>query len=293
MKTILVVLQSLLVFIITIELGALENDNSIYFQEKYFRFLANNYDEIQQGTFWTSFGDEKGIGFKAKSDFGSFILVKDWSMFSFKLTKIVFRPFCSYKLAPMPLDAEMLLIHTLDNGYYPPGKRMYLGVNYLVISVPFKITADSNPANDKLFKFISLAEYNDLIASDDKNKWLTRISPLKPIKLHHIIQHQPSYLFTSFLPFKNEEKALYLVFSQYHYISKSDYEMLNATHEKIFNLDEEAKKSLNINLLDVKYYRNWENKNATAPKPTLMAYNSQLFIKISSLILFIIIALLF
>ena len=35
--------------------------NTLYYPEKYFRFLANNYDSIAQGDFWTTFPIEKGI----------------------------------------------------------------------------------------------------------------------------------------------------------------------------------------------------------------------------------------
>lgn len=262
--------------------------NSLYYQEKYFRFLANNYDQIEQGNFWTSLGPEKGIGFKAKDNFGSFILVKDWSMYSFKLTKILFRPSCSYTINEKTFDAEMQLIHTLDNGYYPPGKRINLGINYLVISVPFKKTTDKNPANSKLFEFLRLNEYYQVIISEQKNQPPLRISPLKPIKLHHIIQHQPSFLVQSKL--QTQQDALYLIFSQYHYISETDLILLKATFEKIFSTENTITHEIKI---DSPIYRNWDNPKELVPKPTLMTYNSQFNLKTDILLISIIIAFLF
>lgn len=266
----------------------LKAENSFYYQEKYFRFLANNYEEIEQGDFWTYFPEEKGIGFKAVDDFGSFILVKDWSMYSFKLTKILFRPYCSYKLDGNDYEAEMLLIHTIDNGYYPPGRRIYLGINYLVISIPFKKSSDLNPANDKLFHFMSLELYKNSVEKDS----LLNISPFKSIKLHQIIQHQPSYLFESQLNW-NGNQALYMVFSKFHYISEKDYENLRLTYKKIFG-KEASSESNDFDLKEPKeYYRNWDNYKELLPQATLMAYNSTFYLKIMSVFVFISFALLF
>ena len=265
------------------------SEKTVYYQEKYFRFLANNYDEIQQGDFWTSFPEEKGIGFKAVDDFGSFVLVKDWSMYSFKLTKIVFRPYCPYTLNGKTFEGEMLLIHTIDNGYYPPGRRLYLGINYLVISVPLKQSSDLNPANDKLFHFMSLETFRNAVL-ESKN---LKISPFKSIKLHQIIQHQPSYLFETELRY-NGNKALYMIFSQYHYISEKDFKYLQETCSKIFGnsfkWDEYA--DLNFDTTKQTIFRNWDNPKELLPKATLMAYNSHWYLKLSELLLFVAVAVL-
>ena len=267
----------------------IQSDKTVYYQEKYFRFLANNYDEIQEGDFWTSFSEEKGIGFKAVDDFGSFVLVKDWSMYSFKLTKIVFRPYCPYKLDNKEFDGEMLLIHTIDNGYYPPGRRLYLGINYLVISVPFKKSSDLNPANDKLFHFMSLETFRNAVLGKNNLK----ISPFKSIKLHQIIQHQPSYLFETKLPY-NGNKALYMIFSQYHYISEKDFTYLQETCNKIFGEDFDWPKSADFtgDGIPKEILRNWDNPKELEPKATLMAYNSHWYLKLSELLLFVAVAVL-
>lgn len=263
----------------------LQSDASFYYQEKYFRFLANNYEEIERGDFWTYFPEEMGIGFKAVDDFGSFILVKDWSMYSFKLTKIVFRPYCSYKLDGNEYQAEMLLIHTIDNGYYPPGRRIYLGINYLVISIPFKKSSDLNPANDKLFHFMSLELYKNSVLSGNA----LNISPFKSIKLHQIIQHQPSYLFETTLKW-NENQALYMVFSKFHYISEKDFENLARTYNTIFTSNPQPSR---FNLDQPKeYYRNWDNSKELEPQATLMAYNFAFYPKISFIFVCIAFALL-
>ena len=269
---------------------------SFYYQEKYFRFLSNKYEEIERGDFWTTFKEEQGIGFKATDDFGSFILIKDWAMFNFKLKKIIFRPYCSYTLDGQQFDAEMLLVHTIDNGYYPPGKRIYLGINYLVISVPFKKTSDLNPANDKLFHFMSLDLYKNSLetTATDKEYLPPRISPFKSIKLHQIIQHQPSLLFESNLPFSEGTKALNMIFTQFHFISEKDYAMLNLAFKKALRFeDDEYEKYYYSNSNDIKEtYRNWQNPEEVKPKATLMAYNRKEIAKISLHVVFIVIAVL-
>lgn len=287
MKNLFIILINLLSFLLTLTDDKLSLDplKSIYYQEKYFRFLANNYENIKQGDYWTYFYEEKGIGFKASKDFGSFLFVKDWSIYSFKLTKIIFRPFCSYntiiKGNPFEYDAELLLYHSIDNNYFPPGKRVYLGINYLIISVPFKKTDDNDPSIDKLFEFLNLK-----IFSDKKD---IKVGPKKPVKLYQMIQHQPQYLFES-EDFISQEKTLYLIFSQYHHISVQEYELLKRLCDdkfgenyniNQFNINTGSKDSIDI-------YRNFQNPDDLKSKLTLMAYNYQQYFKLKWIILIII-----
>ena len=148
-------------FIVIILLNICYNDdnfkvtfenNSSYYEEKYFRILSNNYETIDPGNMWRD--DEDGYGFIAKKDFGSLIFLKDWSMYNFKLTKILFKNKCSLGFEKKKCDSEMWLIHTKDNGYYPPGRRIFIKQNYFVIVVPFVKTSDSNPAIDSIFEVL-------------------------------------------------------------------------------------------------------------------------------------------
>ena len=271
---------------------------SEYYPEKYFRFLANNYDSISQGDTWTTIGTEQGIGFEANEDFGSFLLVKDWSMYSFKLRKVVFRPYCSYNLNDNEgnnfCDAEMLLYHTIDNNYYPPGRRIHLGINYLVISVPFKKSTLMNPANDKLFQFLQLDMLKEIVSRNQSiNNVFPKISPFKPIKLYQIIQHQPSYLFENELIPGSKIRALYLVFSKFHYISQLDFNNLEAVFNTFFpeatklTLKNSTDTELNQIISDKVIYRNWDNARELEPSATLMAYNNCFYIKFKEILFFV------
>ena len=289
MKNLLIIFINLLSFIFILNYPypiEIDLSKSVYYQEKYFRFLANNYENINQGDFWTSFNDEKAIGFQASRDFGSFLFVKDWSIYSFKLTKIMFRPFCSYKIKNgdndiFECDAELLLYHTIDNNYFPPGKRVYLGINYLIISVPFKKTDYMDPSSDKLLEFLNLELYKNVL---DNNINL-KIGPYKPIKLYQMIQHQPQYLFEA-KDLISGEKTLYLIFSQYHHINDRDYVLLKSAYDEL-NFGEFSNNPI-ADFDKTVVYRNFQNPDELKSRLTLMAYNNQNYFKLKWIILIII-----
>jgi len=275
---------SRLIFILLIinsansDLDNLDFGNSYYYEEKYFRILSNNYDSIDPGNFWVKFKENDntyGIGFNAKKDFGSIILLKDWSMYNFKLTKIIFRNKCSFcnKIEKEKCDAEMWLYHTKDNGYYPPGRRIFIKQNFFIIVVPFAQGDENNPSNDLLFEFLNLKKYGE--NTDSEN-----ITPKKPVKLYQIIQNQPSYLFEGEF---DKKDTLFMVFTHYHYISKNDYTSLG-------NFINEPE---NETYIDIQYiensqiYRNMRNLDNLEPKVSLMIYSDSNYLK--NLLLFFII----
>ena len=219
-------------------------------------------------------------------------------MYSFKLRKLVFRPYCSYNLNDNEgnnfCDAEMLLYHTIDNNYYPPGRRIHLGINYLVISVPFKTSTLTNPANDKLFQFLQLDMLKEIVSRNQSiNNVFPKISPFKPIKLYQIIQHQPSYLFENELIPGSKIRALYLVFSKFHYISQLDFNNLEAVFNTFFpeatklTLNNSTDTALNQIISDKVIYRNWDNARELEPSATLMAYNNCFYIKFKEILFFV------
>ena len=240
----------------------LSSSDSYYYDEKYFRLLTNNYDEINPGNIWKDLNSD-GIGFKANKNFGSIILLKDWSMYNFKLTHIFFRKNCSFNYENFNCDAEMWLYHTKDNQYYPPGRRIFMEQNFFIIVVPFVRTDNNNPANDLLLDYLNLESYNA-----NKKNANKKISPKKPVKLHHIIQNQPSYLFEGKY---NETNTLFMVFTQYHFISEKLYNTL---------VNIESNKEININIIcESKIYRNVRKLEEIKPSATLMAYSKGSYLK--------------
>ena len=243
-------------------------NSSSYYEEKYFRILSNNYDTIDPGTPWSK--DDEDYGFKAKKDFGSLIFLKDWSMYNFKLIKVIFKNVSSFNYVE-DCDAEMWLIHTKDNGYYPPGRRIFMKQNYFTIIVPFKRTSNSNPAIDSIFDFLRLKDFSNNINNNN-------ISPSKPVKLYQIIQNQPGYLFEG--EYKSKE-MLFMVFSQYHYISEDDKDCLDQIS---FNIKTNVLKHENQ-----KIYRNVKHIEDIKQKVSLMIYSKANFLKnmLSFFIIFI------
>ena len=259
----------------------LDFGNSYYYEEKYFRILSNNYDSIDPGNFWVKFKENDntyGVGFNAKKDFGSIILLKDWSMYNFKLTKIIFRKKCSFfKSTKEKCDVEMWLYHTKDNGYYPPGRRIFIKQNFFIIVVPFvKSIDDNNPSNDLLFEFLNLKKYGE-------NENSENITPKKPVKLYQIIQNQPSYLFEGQF---DQKDTLFMVFTQYHFISDSDFKSLDKikiddTQDINIQYDKDSK------TYDPKIYRNMRNLDNLGQKVSLMIYSNSNYL--NNILLFFII----
>ena len=320
-------IHSFIIIICFLKIWAEEEDNNVvdfekgsyYYEEKYFRILTNNYDTIDPGNAWFYNKEEQELGFRARKDFGSLILLKDWSLYNFKLIKILFKP-CSFEYINNKCNVEMWLVHTKDNGYYPPGRRIFIKQNFFIIVVPFVKTDNSNPAIDSIFDSLRFAEY---AKNPNQNK---KIYPKKPVKLYQIIQNQPSFLVEGKY---NEEEILFLVFSQYHFISKENYDYLNKffpddtqTTDSTTVMDE-VQSSISTTVMDEgqssipttiatsrrlessgknmvifddaveypkKIFRNVRNKEEVDPKVTLMSYSKAKYLE--NLLIFIIIFLL-
>ena len=252
----------------------LNSSESYYYDEKYFRILTNNYDPINPGNGWNNRSSD-GIGFKPNNNFGSIILLKDWSMYNFKLTQVLFRKECSFKYEDFDCSAEMWLYHTKDNQYYPPGRRIYLKQNFFVIVVPFLVSDNNNPGNDEILDYLNLERYSQTYKNPN-----ILISPKKPVKLYQIIQNQPSYLFDGIY---NSTDTLFMVFAHYHYISKKMYDILNKT------CNVEINKNITQDS-DKKIYRNVRKLEEIKPRATLLAYSNAIFLKnfLAFLVLFLI-----
>lgn len=254
------------------------SSESQFYDEKYFRFLSNNYDILTTGNEWSYFPEERAIGVtmnKNQTNLGSFIFVKDWAMYSFNLQKILFRVGSEHQINGEEFDAEMQFVHTIDPNYYAPGRRVNLGVSYLVLSILFKKTEDTNPGRSKLFEFMNLEAYkNGTIPAEMSRN----------IKLHYIVQHQPAYLYQGSLTYPECQPALWMVQSQYHLISNTDLSHLkDVIANKIstgFANEKTNERNIQPKIGTTVVYRNWNEPEVMTPKPTLMGYNSSSFVNI-------------
>ena len=253
-----------------------DSKSSLYFDEKYFRFLSNAYEFLTPSNNWTYLSEERAIGIVPhvnQTDLGNFVFVKDWAMYTFDLKKILFRVNSEHQIDGQSFDAEMQFVHTIDNNFYPPGKRISLGVNYLVISIFFKVTEDKDPAASKLFEFMNLQGF--------ANGTSTGLS--RNIKLHYMVQHQPAYLYQGTLTFPECEPALWMLFSQYHFIKATDLANLTkAIKNQAGSIDTiTGHNNRNLFALNTKVYRNWNDVDKLTPRATLLAYSSSSFVNVS------------
>ena len=97
--------------------------------------------------------------------------------------------------------------------------------------------------------------------------------------MHHIIQNQPSYLFEGKY---DSAETLFLVFTQYHYLSNNMYNLLKSINFGELNKEVELSG-------DQKIYRNMRKLNEIKPSATLMVYNKGSYLKniITFIILFL------
>ena len=250
----------------SINIANIDINKTSYYEEKYFRILSNNYEynTIAQGNKWNNLNE--GIGFEARKDFGSLILLKDWSMYNFKLTKVVFRNKCVFIFKDDPKCIEMWLIHTKDNGYFSPGRRIFIKQNHLTIVIPFLVTDELNPSIDSIFEFLRMDEFTP-------GKF-DNISPKKPIKLFQIIQNQPSLLIEG--KYK-DDKMLFMIFTQYHFISEKHFTKINDTLNVTFFNDCIEYDYDDVN--ETTIYRNVKNVNDVKPKVSLMIYSKSYYLK--------------
>ena len=138
-------------------------------------------------------------------------------------------------------------------------------------------TQDIFDANDKIFEFSDLSSFKQKIF---RKTFAGEVSPDKTIKLHQMIQNQPSYLFEGNI-IGSGENTLYLVFSQFHYISHTDLKTLSDIFSELKLDTKELEIYKGGNIEELLYYRNWDNPDEVFPKATLMAYNSQNYFKFS------------
>jgi len=259
------------------------SSQSLYYDEKYFRFLTNNYIKLSPNEhYWGPYTAERAIGVKsnvATGSFGSFTLVKDWSISSWILEKILFRIGAEHSIEGSEYDAEMQLVHTFDANYYSPGRRVDPGTNYLVLSINFKVVEDDDPTATTLFDYMNLKAYND---DSTQNIYMK-----KNIKLNSMIQHQPAYLYTGTLSYGECLPALRMIFTDYHYIRRSDLNMLKAVTSRSGLLDLDQKNIKTRSTLNAPVYRNWNDLSMFAPKLNLLAYDNASFVGVNFLILLV------
>ena len=104
------------------------------------------------------------------------------------------------------------------------------------------------------------------------------------MKLYHIIQNQPSYLFEGKF---DKKDTLFMVFTQYHFISDSDFVRLGKVIDTLGNTEDINIDYGNSNTDDSKIYRNMRNPDNLNQKVSLMIYSKANYL--NNILLFFII----
>lgn len=248
--------------------------NTSYYDETYFRILTNQYNNLDTNNTWSYDNNANAIGivpYTSQGNFGNVIFIKDWGFVNLVLQRIHFRVGSNNQIDGKSYDAEMELVHTIDANYYSPGKRVDLGTNYVVISVPFVLTSNSDPAATSLFQWMNLGGY---VNGTSPN--MTR-----QIKLYSIVQHQPGYLYEGTLPYGDCQPAWYLQLTQYQLIAQYDYNNLVTASKNYLNSTSNTNvRSIQTTINQV--YRNWNNITRLTPNLNLISFQNAETLKFSS-----------
>lgn len=247
-SNLLIILSSILVFVKSFEYPAdtckasshtqspvsLLIGNSIYYEETTFRLFHNEYKNIEKETKWKVFRDINAVGIEADfaadekeedKSFGSILLAKDWAIYRFNLTRIIFRLPGEHMVEGESFAAEVQLEHTLDHSYNNPGKRIELDVEKMIIALPFRLTVDYDPQQTQLFEKMNLQGFAEALEEDE-------VTMNKTLKLKHLIQNQPMFFYKGSLSHSGCDKAVVLVPSHFHLISKKHLELLRTVLTK-------------------------------------------------------------
>lgn len=268
-------------------------NQTIYSNSNYFRILSNNFKPITPQDKWTYFPNEFAIGVmpsSADGDFGYMLFIKDWSIYKFILKKVMFRIGSEHAIEGMISAAEMQLVFIQDMNYYSPGRRIFLDSNYLIISVPFMLNPDPRIESSRLLEFMNLSKFavNPTL--------LGTVGMSRNIKLHQFIMHQPAFMYKGTLTYPECQNAIWVIFTKYQLLSSAELTLLR--NAIVANIQLSVDKPYNTRDLkslraDTVIYRNYEDLNALVMTNTLLNYNNSYHIKITVMLLFTLLVMLF
>lgn len=264
-------------------------NETLYTETNFFRILSNDFKPLTPNDIWSYFPNEYAIGVMPhnQNDFGTMLLIKDWAIYNFILKKVLFRIGSDHALDNTIQNAEMQLIFYLDANYYSPGKRIFLDTNYLIVSIPLRVSNDSNQKFSRIFEFMNLKSYANSPTS-------IQIPMTRNIKLHQFVVHQPAFLYKGTLTFPECQNALWLIMNQYQVITQSDFDNLKTAISANVYLPVERPyntRQMKSRLADTIVYRNFDDFTKMTSKASLLNYNSADKLTISGLLMLLLVLL--
>ena len=205
----------------------ISDSNAKFIPEKYFRLLFINYTNFPQGSLWTINNTDLSLQIGnmtlSKFDMGSVVIIKDYAMYQFNLSKILFRTPSEHTFNGTNYDGEIQLIHTFAWDINMGGRKILLTSNYLVISVFLKITNTTTNSTTSIFNFTNL---NDFLGANSQGF-------SRDIKMRNLLINMPAYLYEGSLTSANCDPAIWILQSNFNYISQNDYNNLIKGLEKL------------------------------------------------------------
>ena len=247
-----------------------------FYEENFFRLLTNNYGEIPQETKWELFPTEKSFGFNIKSNTATIQIVKDWSIYQYTLTKVLFRSKSEHRIDGNIFDVEMQLFHDLDDNYIPIGRQIDQPIKKLIISL-FFMKAKTNEVADNFFLWSNLAGF----ASSTSTTFTKRIL------LCNLVQNVPSYLYQGTYSYPDCADTLWMISTKYALISNSDFSNITKVLERAVYKDiltDVNGRDVNFFVNSKLVYRNFNNIQKLTPEKSYFRYDSSSFMEISIII---------
>jgi carbonic anhydrase len=235
-----------------------------YIPEKYFRILFVNYTNLPQGNKWTiNQGDQSiQLGNTTNYSMGTLSIVRDYAIYNYNLNRILVRTPSDHQLNGDNKAVELQLIHTFNNNTGVMGRRILLRENYLVISILLDVNDNMTTSTTSLFDFTNLA---DFVGNNNQGF-------LRDIKVRYLLNNMPGYMYEGSLTSGNCDPALWIIQSNYNYITSKDYNNLLLALGKITSGLKGNNRSIQGS---TSAYTVYKNVNTTYTySPSLINYNT-------------------
>lgn len=240
------------------------DNQSKFFPEKYFRILFINYSNLPKGNKWTINQNDQSIqlGNTTNYSLGTITIVKDYAMYQYSLNRILIRTPSDHQLNGENKAVEIQLIHTFNNSTGALGRRVMLKQNYLVISILLNINDTISSSTTSLFDFTNLAEF---VGNNNEGF-------LRDIKVRFLINNMPGYMYEGSLTSGNCDPALWIIQSNYNYITSKDYNNLLLALGKISSGMKTNNRAIQGDTLTYTVYKNVNSSYTFSP--SLINYNT-------------------
>ena len=232
--------------------------DSLYYDERNFRVLATNYTSDLSDYKWTSFSDERGVGFQG--DFGTLTLMKDWAMYKFSLKKIIFRTESAHTIDGQRFSGEVEFVHSIIDERELIGKYIYPTSNYLVYTV--FLYAKPNVDVSNYDSYSQLLTYLNIDGFAKNLVPGTVISATRDVALAEIVRHEDQLFYEGRLTSGNCEKAWYIINPKYQIISEDQLKSLTTVLTKynfITSTDKSNTRATQVKDISTPIYRNRAN----------------------------------